>query len=225
MGRLAVTLGIKRGNYLENEFKRAYEWLKANERNEGKRLSAVLILRELAIALPSIFFQHINDFFDHIMIPLRDPKEQIREAAAKALRAALVITSQREIPEQSNKAHWYIQCYEESMLSFSEQSGRDRGLTRDDHVHGALLILNELLRCANSAWEKKYTTLMQKLDSEQDISDDMTSLNTKVQNYWTNQHFPDEKNQPAVIYESSICRKLIAENYEKICSGKSTVLK
>lgn len=219
MGRLAVTLGIKRGEYVESELKRAFEWL-AEERNEGKRLSAVMILRELAISMPSYFFQHINGFFNYIMIPLRDPKEQIREAAAKALRAALVITSQREIPDQSNKAHWYIQCYEQSMLSFSEQPGRERGLTRDDHVHGALLILNELLRCSNAIWEKKYTTLMQKLDSEQDISDEMTSLNSKVQNSWTAQQFSDDKSQHTLVYESSVCKKLIAEHYEKICSGK-----
>ncbi|KAJ8712457.1 hypothetical protein PYW07_005299 [Mythimna separata] len=216
MGRLAVTLGIKRGEYVESELKRAYEWL-AEERNEGKRLSAVMILRELAISMPSYFFQHINGFFNYIMIPLRDPKEQIREAAAKALRAALVITSQREIPEQSNKAHWYIQCFEQSMLSFAEQPGRERGLSRDDHVHGALLILNELLRCSNAAWEKKYTTLMQKLDSEQDISDEMTSLNSKVQNSWTVQQFPEDKSQHTLVYESSICKKLIGEQYEKIC--------
>ncbi|XP_063895225.1 serine/threonine-protein kinase mTor isoform X1 [Helicoverpa armigera] len=217
MGRLAVTLGIKRGEYVESELKRAYEWL-AEERNEGKRLSAVMILRELAICMPSYFFQHINGFFNYIMIPLRDPKEQIREAAAKALRAALVITSQREIPEQSNKAHWYIQCYEQSMLSFAEQPGRERGLSRDDHVHGALLILNELLRCSNATWEKKYTTLMQKLDAEQDISDEMTSLSSKVQNSWTAQQFPDDKSQQTLVYESSICKKLIEEQYEKICA-------
>lgn len=219
MGRLAVTLGIKRGEYVESELKRAYEWL-AEERNEGKRLSAVMILRELAISMPSYFFQHVNGFFNYIMIPLRDPKEQIRDAAAKALRAALVVTSQREIPEQSNKAHWYIQCYEQSMLSFAEQPGRERGLSRDDHVHGALLILNELLRCSNATWEKKYTTLMQKLDSEQDTSDDMSSLGSKVQNSWTAQNFPDEKSQTTLVYESSICKKLIAEHYEKICLGK-----
>ncbi|XP_075980092.1 serine/threonine-protein kinase mTor-like isoform X2 [Anticarsia gemmatalis] len=217
MGKLAVTLGIKRVEYVEYEIKRSYEWL-AEERNEGKRLSAVLILRELAISMPSYFYQHINGFFNHIMIPLRDPKEQIREAAAKALRAALVITAQRENPEQSNKAHWYIQCHEQAMMSFADQTGRERGLSRDDHVHGALLILNELLRCSNSAWEKKYTSLMQKLDSEQDLSDEMTPLNSKVQSSWTIQHFPDDKSQHTIVYESSICKKLITETYEKICS-------
>lgn len=217
MGRVSSALGIKRGEYVETEIKRAFGWL-SEERNEAKRLSAMLILRELAISMPSYFYQQINGFFNHTMKALRDPKEQIRESAAKALRAAFVLTAQREVPEQSNKAHWYIQCYEEAMSSFDEQAGRC--LSRDDHVHGGLLILNELLRCSNSAWEKKYTNLMQKLDVEQDISDEIFSLHSKIQGSWASQHFSDDKTQFASIYESAICRKLITEKYEKICSGK-----
>nr|XP_013189744.1 unnamed protein product [Amyelois transitella] len=214
MGRLAVTLGVKRGEYVEFEIKRACEWL-AEDRNEAKRLSAVLILRELAIAMPSYFYQHINSFFNYIMIPLRDPKDQVREVAAKTLRAALQVTAQREIPEQTYKAHWYIQCYEEAVTSFSDSV---RSLNRDESLHGALLILNELLRCSNSIWEKKYTTLMQKLDSEQDTSDDMSSFNVKMQSSFTSQSYSDEKNQVVSVNESSICKKLISDKYETICS-------
>ncbi|XP_046969780.1 serine/threonine-protein kinase Tor-like [Vanessa cardui] len=213
MGRIATTLGIKRGEFVELEIKRAFEWL-AEERNEGKRLSACFILRELAIAMPSYFFQHINGFFNYIMLPLRDPKEQVRDAAGKALRAAFVVTAQREIPEQSNKAHWYIQCYEEAMASFTDTAARERVLCRDDHVHGALLIFNELLRCSNSNWEKKYTALMQKLDSEQEITEEISSLNRK--NHPLSYYNYDERNQSISIFESSICKKLITEKYDKI---------
>lgn len=219
MGRIATCLGIKRGEYVEFEIKRAFEWL-AEDRNESKRLSACLILRELAIAMPSNFFQHINDFFNYIMIPLRDSKESIREAAGKALRAAFVVTAQRELPEQSNKAHWYIQCYEEAVTSFSDHLCRDRTISRDEHVHGALLILNELLRCSNSVWEKKYTTLMQKLDSQQDISDEMSTFNPKTQNSWAYQSCLEDKQQSFTIYESSICKKLVSEKYDQISVGK-----
>ncbi|KPJ18654.1 Target of rapamycin [Papilio machaon] len=216
MGRLAVSLGVKRGEYVEIEIKRAYEWL-SEERSESKRLSAVLILRELAIAMPSYFYQHISGFFHNIHSALRDPKEQIRELAAKTLRAAFVVTSQREQPDQSNKVQWYSECYEEAMTSFSDNTIRERGLSRDEHVHGALLILNELLRCSNAAWEKKYTMLMQKLDTEQDVSDEMLSLSSKMHSSWTLQSF-DEKHTAVGIYESNICRKLIVEKYEKIAS-------
>uniref|UniRef100_A0A1E1W8G7 TOG domain-containing protein n=1 Tax=Pectinophora gossypiella TaxID=13191 RepID=A0A1E1W8G7_PECGO len=217
MGRLATTLGIKRVEYVEYEIKRVFEWL-SEERNEGKRLSAVLILRELAISMPSCFYQQINGFFNNIIVGLRDPKEQIREASAKALRAALVVTAQREGPEQGNKVRWYADCYEEAMISFSDQTAREKGLSRDDHVHGALLILNELLRCSNANWEKKYTMLMQKLDADQDVSDEMTSLSSKLQITWSSQQFSDNEQQVTAIYESNICKRLVSEKYEKICS-------
>ncbi|CAH2044014.1 unnamed protein product, partial [Iphiclides podalirius] len=104
------------------------------------------------------------------------------------------------------------------MTSFSDHNLRERGLNRDEHVHGALLILNELLRCSNAAWEKKYTTLMQKLDAEQEISDEMLSLSSKLHSTWASQSFSEEKNSPIAIYESNICKKLIIERYEKIAS-------
>lgn len=131
-----------------------------------------------------------------------------------------MVTAQRELPIQTNKVQWYSECYEEAMTSFTDQPIREKGLTRDDHVHGALLILNELLRCSNSQWEKQYTALMQKLDADQDTSDEIMSLNAKITTSWNQQQFCEEKLQPASIFESAICKKLITEKYEKICSGK-----
>ncbi|XP_045522064.1 serine/threonine-protein kinase mTOR-like [Pieris brassicae] len=216
MGRVTLSLGIKRGEYVENEIKRAFEWL-AEERTEAKRLSACFILRELAISMPSYFYQHINGFFNHIRIAIRDPKEQIREVAAKALRAAFVVTSQREVPTQHKRAHWYIQSYEEATSSFSDHTIRDRLLSRDDNVHGALLILNELLRCSNANWERKYTDLMQKLDAEQDVIDEM-AFHNKLQTSWNYLNHSEDKTQTPIILESSFCRELITENYDKISS-------
>lgn len=221
MGRLAASLGVKRGEYVEFEMKRALQWLN-EERNEGKRLSAVLIFKEFAIAMPTYFFQQIDSFFNHIMIALRDPKAQIREAAAKALRASLVVAAQRESSKHSHKAHWYIQCYEEAIKSFTDSPIRERNLSRDEHVHGALLILNELLRISHATWEKKYTNLMQKLHSEQENADEISTINTKLIQYWGKaSNVPNETVyvQLNTFYESSICHQLINENYEKICSG------
>lgn len=32
-------------------------------------------------------------------------------------------------------------------------------MTRDDRIHGGLIVFNELFRCANANWERRYTTL------------------------------------------------------------------
>lgn len=219
MGRLAASLGVKRGEYVEHEIKTALKWL-SDDRNEGKRLSAVLILKEFSISMPTYFYQQIDSFFDHIMLAFRDPKSQIREGAAKALRAALVVTAQRENFKQSFKSHWYIQCYEEAMTSFSDNPLRDRTLSRDEHVHGALLILNELLRISHSEWETKYTNLMQKLDTEKESTDEITSLNIKGGQIWSSYNTSENSTiQQSNFHESKVCQQLITEKYEKICSG------
>ncbi|CAG9564541.1 unnamed protein product [Danaus chrysippus] len=225
VGRLATVSGVKRAEYVEFEVKRAFEWL-SEERNEGRRHSAVLLLKELAIAMPTYFYQQVSGFFDHILIALKDPKQQIREAAAKALRAGLVVTAQRETAKQSTaKPQWYMQCYEEAVASFEEVPIREKGITKEDKVHGGLLILSELLRCSNAEWEKKYSYLIHSLDSEKDVtvSDDIIFISSKLHSpsvkrgYLCDGFKTENVQYPVPIYESEVCRKLLSEKIERIC--------
>ncbi|KPJ18652.1 Serine/threonine-protein kinase mTOR [Papilio machaon] len=225
VGRLATVSGVKRAEYVEFEVKRAFEWL-SEERNEGRRHSAVLLLKELAIAMPTYFYQQVSGFFDHILVALKDPKQQIREAAAKALRAGLVVTAQRETAKQSTaKPQWYLQCYEEAMVSFEDIPFKEKGITKEDKVHGGLLILNELLRCSNAEWEKKYTHLMQSLDTQRDItvSDDIIFISSKLHSpsvkrgYLCDGFKTENVQYPVPIYESEVCKKLLNEEYDRIC--------
>lgn len=66
MGKLAMS-GPKAYEYVEFEMKRAFEWLGA-DRFEGKRHAAVLILKELAISVPTYFYQQVsyNFIFFHV---------------------------------------------------------------------------------------------------------------------------------------------------------------
>ena len=105
----------------------------------------VLVLRELAMCTPTFFFQQVQQFFDCIFNAIRDPKASIREGAARALRAALVVTSHRETKARE-KTTWYRQCFDEAEMPFDELLARDRRMNRDDWAHGSLLIINELLR-------------------------------------------------------------------------------
>lgn len=226
VGRLATVSGVKRAEYVEFEVKRAFEWL-SEERNEGRRHSAVLLLKEMAIAMPTYFYQQVSGFFDHILIALKDPKQQIREAAAKALRAGLVVTAQRESAKQSTaKPQWYNQCYEEAMSSFEDIPIKEKGITREDRVHGGLLILNELFRCSNATWEKKYTALMQSLDTQKDntVTDDII-ISSKIHSptvkrgYLSDGFKTENVQYPVPIYESEVCRNLLTAKFVKICQG------
>lgn len=58
-----------------------------------------LLLRELALSVPTYFFQQVQQFLDVIFHAVRDPKPAIREHAVAALRVALAITTQRETKE------------------------------------------------------------------------------------------------------------------------------
>lgn len=63
-------------------------------------------MRELALSVPTFFFQQVQSFFDVIFYAVRDSKPMIREGAVSALRSALVVTSQRETKE-AQRPTWY----------------------------------------------------------------------------------------------------------------------
>ncbi|OXA52223.1 Serine/threonine-protein kinase mTOR [Folsomia candida] len=165
VGKLALVSGTYSTEYIDVEVKRAFEWLSASERHEGKRLAAVLVLKELAVATPTFFFQQVQQFFDVIFNAVRDPKPNIREGAVKALRHALIVTAQRE--KTQTQTHYYKQCFEEAKVGFigeqSGQGGKEKGITKDDRCHGSMLVLNELLRCSNAEWERQFWELREKL--------------------------------------------------------------
>jgi len=69
-------------------------------------LFQVLVLRELAVSAPTFFFQQVQPFFDNIFYAVWDSKQAIREGAVSALRACLILTTQRETKEMQ-KPQWY----------------------------------------------------------------------------------------------------------------------
>lgn len=166
VGKLALVSGTYSTEYIDVEVKRAFEWLAATERHEGKRLAAVLVLKELAVATPTFFFQQVQQFFDVIFNAVRDPKPSIREGAVKALRHALIVTAQRE--KTQTQTHYYSLCFEEAQHGFSGElanpTPKEKGNTKDDRCHGSLLVLNELLRCSNAEWERAFFELREKLN-------------------------------------------------------------
>ena len=83
-----------------------------------------------------------------------------RESAANAVRAALVVTTQREMTKQTRHQHltWYKTCYDTTVeglnsIDVTDTSGRTMQ-QKEDRVHGSLLVLAELLRCSHAEWER-----------------------------------------------------------------------
>ncbi len=124
--------GTLTSEIVEFEIKRAFEWL---ESKLERRHAAVLVLRELAEATPTLFNVYVPTFLDHIWVTLRDQKETIREAAIEALRACLSLVATRA---SKMRAQWYSKIFLEVQQSFKSGNA--------DSIHGALLVIGELLR-------------------------------------------------------------------------------
>lgn len=56
--------------------------------------------------MPTYFYQQVSSFFELIFNAVRDPKPNVREGAVDALRAALVVTAQRESARQTQRPQW-----------------------------------------------------------------------------------------------------------------------
>ena len=192
-----------------------------------------MVLRELAVAMPTYFFQQVSGFFDHIFNAIRDPKPIIREGAGHALRAALVVTSQRESAKQLNRPQWYKQCYDEAIICFGEVPMKEKGVTKDDRVHGAIIVLDELMRCSNQTWERRYSELrFLQPEPKKHISEDFVTILPRFKAPFIEKlqhsHPPVQtstlydlevsKYGLANIQESVGCRQILFDNYDDICN-------
>lgn len=183
--------------------------------------------------MPTYFYQQVSGFFDNIFNAIRDPKPAIREGAGEALRAALVVTSQRESTKQMNKQPpWYRMCYDESISGFAEVSSKEKGVTKEDRVHGALIVLNELLRCSNVVWERRYLSLRNLHPEPKKYMSDMdfgAFIPPRFKAPFIDKLHGHQSIQSSYVYdldcqkfcanvqESSVCRQIMVDNYDDIC--------
>uniref|UniRef100_A0A8C7XXK9 Mechanistic target of rapamycin kinase n=1 Tax=Oryzias sinensis TaxID=183150 RepID=A0A8C7XXK9_9TELE len=252
MGHLSMAGDTFTAEYVEFEVKRALEWLGA-DRNEGRRHAAVLVLRELAVSAPTFFFQQVQPFFDNIFYAVWDQKQAIREGAVSALRACLILTTQRETKEMQ-KPQWYKQTFEEAEKGFDETLAKEKGMNRDDRVHGALLILNELVRISSMEGERMREE-MEEITQQQLVHDkyckELMGFGTKPRHitpftsfqsvqpqqsnallgllgYSTPQGFLTFGAAPAPakssLVESRYCRELMEERFDQVRPSGSVAL-
>ncbi|KAH9523104.1 hypothetical protein Btru_065813 [Bulinus truncatus] len=231
VGILALSSGTCAAEYVEFEVKRALEWL-VFDRIEGRRQAAVLILKELAVNTPTFFYQQVQQFFDSIFIAVRDPKPSIREGAVAALRAALAVTSQRET--KASQRSVYKQCFDEALKPFDEAVGREKKMTKDDWIHGSLLIINELLRCSNNDAERLRIEV-EEITSEQIIHEKsskevgnktrglaavspLQQIQQKSSPLYVFCPGARESQQKIPLFESKTCKDLMNGNFDRICN-------
>lgn len=136
LGHLARVGGTLTANFVDAEVRKALDWL-VGDRIEHKRLAACLVLGRLAVEAPSMFTPQLSSFLDHIWVPIRDPKQHIREAAACSLHSVLELISKRA---WKWRLSWYFKIYSEAMKGFKSPS--------PEIIHGHLLVLGTLVKCS-----------------------------------------------------------------------------
>lgn len=71
----------------------------------------------------------------------------------------------------------YKQCYEEVKTGIEEAVAKEKS----EKTHGALLVLNELLRVSNINWERQNDSLMQRLQWDQNQTSAVRYIYIKYQ--------------------------------------------
>lgn len=133
VGHLAVPGGALTAELVESEVNSALEWLQS-DRQENRRLAAVLVVRELAKNSSTLLYAYIPQIFDCIWVALRDTKVFIRETAAEAVGACLEIIAARDAVLRQR---WFSKMYEEALQGTKS--------TTLEYLHGSLLTIQQLL--------------------------------------------------------------------------------
>ncbi|KAJ3212943.1 phosphatidylinositol kinase- protein kinase tor1 [Entophlyctis luteolus] len=109
------------------------------DRNEIRRYSAVLIIKELAVNTPNLVYSYMHQVLDCIWTGLRDSKLQIRETAAETLGSCLKVMVQRDAHQYKE---WYLRVYSEASKGILSSKSPST-----EFLHGSLLALKEMFRC------------------------------------------------------------------------------
>ncbi|CAG8540856.1 14593_t:CDS:10, partial [Acaulospora colombiana] len=144
LGKLAAPSGAVTAIFVQREVNTALEHLQG-DRQELRRYSATLVLRELAQNAPTLVYGHVPAILDSIWVGLRDQKQIIRESSAGTLSACLKIIDERESPL---RIQWYTKIYEEAVKGLKQGSA--------DQIHGSLLVYRELLNHARAFMHERY---------------------------------------------------------------------
>jgi FKBP12-rapamycin complex-associated protein len=165
LGHLAKGGGRITAGFIESEMETfMQDWIK-NPANHARRQIAVMCLRELAVNTPSLFFVHIDKFFEVIWESMCDPKLTVRRSSSEALEKCLLLISQRQ--QQSYKA---IDLYEKALAAFSDKS------SSSDMIHGALLVLDNMLQHAGKFMESRFQEAYQAVKKVRDSRDRLDRL-------------------------------------------------
>eukprot|EP01105_Mastigella_eilhardi_P021948 TRINITY_DN5365_c0_g1_i1.p1 TRINITY_DN5365_c0_g1~~TRINITY_DN5365_c0_g1_i1.p1 ORF type:complete len:2426 (-),score=601.66 TRINITY_DN5365_c0_g1_i1:7080-14204(-) len=138
VGKLALSGGTLCADGIESELAQALDLLTGE-----RKLGGILVLKELAINAPVLFYVHVPDFIKNVSHALYDKTPLIRGEANEALDACLSLCKYRE---SNLKQTWFQTLYEDAKKSAA--TGTPEG------IHGCILTFISLLRHAHDFLQK-----------------------------------------------------------------------
>jgi FKBP12-rapamycin complex-associated protein len=125
-------------SFMDHQVPAAITLMQSQSDKQESRYAGVLILKELALNMPTFFYPHLALVLDNILGPLRDARVIVRESAAEFLAACLDIGVQRERQTLAAAPAAYL-----SKILADAQAGLKLG--QPEAIHGSLLTYRELL--------------------------------------------------------------------------------
>ena len=158
----------------------------------------------------------------------------IRERAVLALRACLRLMADRENKESLNH-NYYHQTYDEALRGFGDGTmtkDKSSTLTRDDRIHGSLLIINELVSISafgDDALRAEVT------EEEEEASVFQVDTVTEESYPWQpptlqsllTSSAPNTRKVPKLVCSSAGCRQLVTSHFgevSRVCVTAVTVV-
>ena len=132
----------------------------ADDRNESRRYAAALVFRELARTAPFSVADRVDTILDYLWTALRDPKVNIREAAASALSGCLKIAASRDA---ATRNECFAMVFEQAQKGFKSNNG--------DAIHGSLLGYKELFTNGNMVRSPMPSTSIVYMPAQADSKD------------------------------------------------------
>ena len=149
LGHLARPGGAYTAELVEAEMTSAFEWLQPENKQESRKLAAVLLIRELAKNSPTLVYGFIPQIFELIWHALKDPRDLIRDIAAEAVSACFTVMAARDSAFQSQ---WFRKIYDRANETMKQTQNVD-------DILGSLLILKQLLQQGNMFMHEHYRNI------------------------------------------------------------------
>jgi len=168
LGKVIRSAGEIASRLLEEDVGYACNLTKRGKNDQ--RLIAVLVLEQLAVNAPTLFFRHVNDFFHHIFDVLCDEHVEVRVAAEQALYACFLLLDARKMIAHSSgrddSDHWYKIAYNRAVLDLRQNKS-------DLRCHAGFVMLRALSKQGGSF-------MLQFFDDVLDILQRFRKSKTKV---------------------------------------------